>query len=276
MKVLNNLAVGAHPEHKVTSEVEVRLLKPKIVVNIHPHPDDAEWGSGGTMAKLIREGTNVYYLVCTLGQKGTAESRVKPEKLGEIRKKEMLSAAKLLGVKKVFFLGYTDGELSPSLELRERLMYYIRKLNPSIVFAPEFFSPWEYHPDHRAVGLMAFEAASFAHLPLYHPEHLKEGVKPWFVKKVWFYLTNEPNCWVDITETMDLKLRAMMCHRSQLAVYGAAAKRFGHYSLDKRSDEEVGCEIIEAFLRKEGEREGSKSGAKFAEGFRVYKRWYST
>lgn len=250
------------------------MQKSKVIINIHAHPDDAEWGSGGTMAKMIKEGADVYYIVVTLGQKGTLDVKMKPKILAEIRRKEILSAAKLLGVKKVFFLGYTDGELTATPKLRERLIYYIRKLKPDIIFTTEFFNAWEYHPDHRVVGLTTFEAASFAHLPLYYPEHLKEGIEPWLVKEVWFYLTTEPNYWVDITETMDLKLKAMMCHKSQFAMYGAIAKKYGYCSLNKRSDEEIGWEIIKKFLKERAQNEGLKCGAKFAEKFRVYKKWF--
>lgn len=241
-----------------------------IILNIHAHPDDAEWGCGGTMAKLAKNGAEIYYLVCTKGDKGTIDLNVRQEELAIRRSAELKAAAKLIGVKQVFFLDYNDGELAPNPKLRGELMYYIRKLKPDIVFTLEFFNPYEYHPDHRAVGLMAFEAAAFAHLPLYYPEQLELGVKPWFVKQINFYLTTEPNEWIDISETIDIKLRAIKCHTSQLLMYGKIAKTYAGYSFINKSDEELGSELIESFIKKEAEREGKKHGMKYAEGFRVF------
>ncbi|RLF18083.1 MAG: PIG-L family deacetylase [Thermoprotei archaeon] len=222
------------------------MSKGTILV-IQAHPDDADVNIGGTIAKWADEGYDVYYLIVTDGSKGTYNPDMDPKELARIRQEEEKKAAKVLGVKEVFFLGYPDGELIlPSLELREKLIRVIRKLQADFVCTLDPWIDYNAHPDHRTVGIVASEATVFAGMPAFNREHLKEGLKPKQVMKIYYFATDRPNLLVDVTEYIDKKLEAILQHKSQIEMFGALAKASGRAKQLglSGSDYEVGEALI--------------------------------
>lgn len=194
------------------------LLPPggQRVLFIQAHPDDAEHLCGGTVARLVEEGLDVQYLFVTRGDKGSDDLDMTPEKLAAIREAEQREAASVLGVQTVTFLeGYFDGEVEPTIELRRTLAFVVRQWKPDAVFT---FDPWrrnEVHPDHRAVGICTLDALACARGRMYYPEQLENGITPHNVRHIYYFSTDRPNHWVDITSTVDKKVAALRCHISQ-------------------------------------------------------------
>ncbi len=186
------------------------------VMVIMAHPDDAEFSCGGTVASYTAAGARVEYVLATSGNRGSHEPGMTPEKLAAIREAEQRAAAEVLGVAEVTFLGYNDGEVEPSLALRRELAFLLRKGRPDIVLT---FDPWQHyqvHPDHRAVGQTTLDAVANARMPMCYPEQISGNVRDHRVKDVYFFATDHPNYWVDITETIDKKIAALRCHVSQV------------------------------------------------------------
>ncbi|MHB1007427.1 MAG: PIG-L deacetylase family protein [Chloroflexota bacterium] len=196
-------------------------LKFKTAMAIVAHPDDAEFTVAGTVAKWAREGTRVVYVICTDGSKGTDDPSLTKDRLVPVREAEQRAAAAVLGVSEVVFLGHDDGTLEPSLSLRRDLSRQIRKYQPEACFCPDpsvrFRADYINHPDHRAAG----EAALCALFPdarnrWQFPELLEEGLEPFAVKHIFLTGTQSPDVWFDISSTLDLKLKALAAHRSQV------------------------------------------------------------
>jgi LmbE family N-acetylglucosaminyl deacetylase len=182
---------------------------------IFAHPDDAEGNCGGTTARWAREGKMIHYLVLTNGDKGSWDVSMTSEKLAEFRKREQEAAAAVLGVSGVTFLGMPDGFLEVSQPLRKEITRLIRLHQPAFVFAHDPWKSYQVHPDHRAAGFLALDAVVAARDHLFYPDHLAEGLRPCRVKDVYLFGTDNPDFWVDITGTLDLKLQAVRCHESQ-------------------------------------------------------------
>jgi len=186
------------------------------------HPDDAEFTVAGTVARWVKEGSRVVYVVCTDGSRGSNAPGMPPERMKPIRHAEQQAAAGVLGVSEVIFLDYEDGTLTVSLELRRDLTRVIRRFRPDIVICSDPSSilrgnSYVNHPDHRAAG----EAALYAIFPsactrFIFRELLEEGLEPHKVHEIYLYGSPEPDTWVDISDTMKLKLEALKCHRSQV------------------------------------------------------------
>ncbi|HEU5383617.1 MAG TPA: PIG-L deacetylase family protein [Ktedonobacteraceae bacterium] len=195
------------------------VLTPPVecILVIQAHPDDAEHLCGGTIAHLVNEGREVHYLFVTRGDKGSDDPEMTTERLAAIREQEQRNAAATLGVKSVTFLeGYSDGEVEPGLQLRKEIAEVIRRIKPQAALT---FDPWrknELHPDHRAVGITTVDAIAQARGRLSYPEQLVEGITPHKVNQIYFFSTDRPNVWVDITTTMEQKLAALRCHESQM------------------------------------------------------------
>lgn len=191
---------------------------PESAMVIVAHPDDAEFTMAGTLATWTAAGCRVTYVICTDGNAGSHEPGMTRERLAEIRRSEQELACQVLGVSQVVFLGYDDGILEPTLSLRQELVRLIRKYRPQVVLTSDptrMFSGDRYinHPDHRAAGEAALDAvAPAASMPLLWP---KAG-EPHRVHRVYVYGNNEPNEWVDIGDTIELKLEALRQHASQL------------------------------------------------------------
>ncbi|MCS7051798.1 MAG: PIG-L family deacetylase, partial [Thermomicrobium sp.] len=149
------------------------------VMVVVAHPDDMEFGAGGTVARLVQEGKEVVLVQCTSGEKGTDRRDVAPECIAQQREAEEREACKRLGVREVVFLRLPDGELVPDLAFRERIVRQIRLFRPDIVITHDPFRPYALHPDHRAVGITTIDAVyPTARDPLYFPQHLAEGLEP--------------------------------------------------------------------------------------------------
>ena len=191
---------------------------PQSAMVIVAHPDDAEFTMAGTVAAWTRAGCRVTYVLCTDGNAGSHEPGMTRERLAEIRRSEQRAACAELGVQEVIFLGYDDGRLQPTLNLRRDLVREIRKFKPEVVLTSDptrFFSSDRYinHPDHRAAGQAALDAVAPAcAMPLLWPE----VGPPHRVRKVYVYGNDDPNVWVDVSETIEIKIAALKKHASQM------------------------------------------------------------
>ena len=187
------------------------------------HPDDVDFGAAGTIASWVAEGTAVTYCIVTDGDAGGFDPAVPRSEIPRIRRAEQVAAAACLGVTDVRFLGYRDGELTVSHELRRDISRVIRQVRPQRMLIQSPDRNWARlpasHPDHMAAG----EAAIFAiypdaRNPFAHPSLLNdEGLEAWTVHDVWVMASPEPNLAVDITERFDLKIEALRAHDSQTA-----------------------------------------------------------
>jgi len=187
------------------------------ILVITPHPDDAEFGVAGTVVHWSRQGKVVVYVVCTNGDKGTDDIKIKPEKLAKIREKEQLEAAKILGVKDVIFLGHPDQTLEDTPEFRKEIVKFIRLYKPEIVVTADPYRRYIWHRDHRIVGQVTLDAVfPYARDIWAYPDLIEEGLKPHSVKEIWFWASENINHRSDITKTFDLKLKALRCHKSQI------------------------------------------------------------
>lgn len=200
---------------------------PKVAMTIQAHPDDQEFSVGGTLAKWARAGCEIISVVITSGDSGSndpSKDGAYKSELARLRETEQLAANKVLGVKETVFLRYPDGELEPTIPLRKELTRIIRQHKPEVVVAgnPEaWFYGNEYvnHPDHRAAAQAATEAVfPSAGSRLLFADLLTEGYEPHEVKRLYVHGTEKPDTWVDISETIDLKVRALQQHASQVPV----------------------------------------------------------
>ncbi len=186
------------------------------------HPDDAEYGCSGTVARWVREGWEVTYVLCTDGSKGTSDRQITAEQLTATRYEEQRNAGKVLGLKNIAFLGHPDGYLVPNLDLRRDIAREIRRHRPGVLICPYPLRHLEgpfpgNHPDHIAAG----EAALAAVFPtardhLTFPELLDDGFEPWAVREVWVMGHPSPDVFVDITQDFDASINALLEHASQM------------------------------------------------------------
>ena len=187
------------------------------IMVVTAHPDDAEFGTAGTVARWAGEGRSIVYIVCSSGEKGTSDPNMKPEKLAKIREQEQLTAAKLLGVREVVFLRYPDQELEDTPGFRKDIVRQIRKYHPQIVVTADPYRRYIWHRDHRITGQVTLDAIfPYARDHLAYPDLLEEGLGPHKVKEALFWGTDDPNHRSDITKTFDIKLAALRCHKSQI------------------------------------------------------------
>ncbi len=197
---------------------------PKSAMAIAAHPDDTEFTIAGTVALWAKAGCRVVYVICTDGNAGSHEPGMTRERLAEIRRGEERAAATILGVSEVVFLGHDDGQLQPDLELRRELVREIRKYKPEVVIASDptslfFGSDYINHPDHRAAGQAAVDAVAPAcEMPLLWPE---VGA-PHRISQLYVHGNSEPNVWIDISTTVERKIKALCQHVSQLGDWDPA------------------------------------------------------
>ena len=219
----------------------------KVLV-VTPHPDDAESGAGGTIAKLCREGKEVVLVVCTNGDKGSNDRDMKPEILAKIREKEQLESAKVLGLADVVFLRYPDQGLEDSVEFREDLVRVIRERRPNLVITIDSGNRYIRHRDHFNCSRVTLDAVfPYARDHMAFPEHLEAGLEPHNVPEVWLFRPSEPDLFIDITDTFDVKYEALYKHASQV----------GERSWER-----------EERARNRASEVGKKIGVKFAEQFK--------
>ena len=220
------------------------------VLVVTPHPDDAEGGAGGTIAKFAKEGKKVVLVVCTNGDKGTGDRTLKPEKLAAIREKEQLDAADSLGLAEVVFLRFPDQNLEDCREFRLALCRQIRKHRPDLVITIDPGSNrYIRHRDHYMTGRVTLDAVfPYARDHLAFPELLEEGLEPFNVREVWLFRPDEPDLYIDITDTFVTKVDALYCHVSQMA----RSREEGEGWMRKRSAEtgqHIGGGLAEPFKR---------------------------
>jgi LmbE family N-acetylglucosaminyl deacetylase len=222
---------------------------PGVVLAVYAHPDDADVGCGGTLARWAKAGSTVHLVVCTDGGKGTTDPGVVPENLAAERAGELKASSALIGLTSVENLGYPDGELADTEEFRRALVERVRRLRPDVVcghdpsavfFGQDYFN----HRDHRVAGAALLDAVAPASaLPHYFP-----GTGPAHqVSTVLLSGTLEPDEWVDVSDAIETKAAAVECHRTQFAGQSGWAG--------------------EAVRRRAAE-EGKRAGVAYAEGFR--------
>jgi LmbE family N-acetylglucosaminyl deacetylase len=216
---------------------------PKCVLVIVAHPDDVDFGAAGTVATWTDAGAEVVYCIITDGAAGSSDPDVDLASLAVRREDEQRDAARAVGVKEVVFLGYPDGKLEPTQEVRRDLSRVIRQVRPDRVIgqSPErnFERIRASHPDHLAAGEAMLRAVyPDARNPFAHPELLEAGLQPFEVPEVWLMASPRADQVVDITDVFERKVAALGCHKSQIAdiegvstfVRGwtaATAQRFG-------------------------------------------------
>ena len=226
------------------------MTEPAQVMIVTPHPDDAEFGAAGTVARWVREGKSVVYVVCSSGEKGTSDRNIKPEEVAQIREQEQLAAAKLLGVGEVVFLRHTDQGLEDTPEFRKDIVRQIRKYRPETVLAADPYRRYLWHRDHRITGQVTLDAIfPYARDHLAYPDLLVEGLEPHKVKEVLLWGTENPNYRSDITDTFDIKLAALRCHKSQVGDFTDLEKWLRQWAKEMAKEEKF--ELAEAFHRVE-------------------------
>jgi LmbE family N-acetylglucosaminyl deacetylase len=199
------------------------------VLVVTAHPDDSEFGAGGTVAKLVREGKQVAYCIVTNGNKGSGDRSMTPERLARIREEEQRSAAQVLGVETVDFLGFPDCEVENTRESRLAVTAAIRRHRPDrlIIQNPHRTKNLgASHRDHRIVAGIALDCVyPLARDHMAFPELIAQGLEPHKVREVYMMWWENPELVVDISETIDLKIKALACHASQFKDFTAVEKR---------------------------------------------------
>ncbi len=229
-----------------------QLPTPERVLVVAAHPDDVEFGAAGTIARWVAEGAEVRYLLVTRGDKGSDDPTTDIVALTELRMREQRAAAAEIGVNGVEFLDEPDGQVEPTLLLRERITRVIRTERPEIVMTHDptvlfVNNEWVNHPDHRAVGQVTVDAVfPTARDPLNFREHLDGGLEAWKVAELYLWSTNEANQLVDIGGTIDRKIAALSQHASQFRQFDDVAR----------------------WVRRRSEELGERAGYQAAEGFR--------
>ena len=228
---------------------------PKIAMSIQAHPDDQDFSVAGTLAKWAKAGCEVISVLITSGDSGSNDVTRPVEykaELARLRETEQLAANETLGIKQTVFLRYPDGELEPSLALRKDLTRVIRQYKPEVVLCgnPEaWFYGNEYvnHPDHRAAAQAACEAVfPSAGTRLIFTDLLAAGYEPHDVKRLYIHGSDKNDTWIDISETIDIKITALMKHVSQ-----------------KDTHE------VDTWMRDWARETGKEKGIDFAEAYRV-------
>ncbi|MFN8025134.1 MAG: PIG-L deacetylase family protein [Acidimicrobiia bacterium] len=190
------------------------------VLVVTAHPDDVDFGAAGSVATWTDAGIEVSYCICTSGEAGGFDEAMPRPAMAELREAEQRAAGKVLGVTDLHFLGYPDGRLQSTLELRRDISRVIRQVRPQrlVCQSPDRIYQRIYasHPDHLAAGDAALSAVyPDARNPFAHPELLDEGYEPWSVDEVYMMAAPGADVFVDITDTIDRKIEALRAHDSQ-------------------------------------------------------------
>ncbi|MEZ4682049.1 MAG: PIG-L deacetylase family protein [Caldilineaceae bacterium] len=222
----------------------------KRVLLIAAHPDDPEFGCGGTMAKWAAAGKEITYVLLTSGDKGSKDPDLRPGQLATKREAEQRAAAQATGVQEVIFLRHPDGLLDNSLELRRQLVHLIRRHKPHIVVGIDPWKHYQLHPDHRAAGQATLDAVWAAREWHIFGEQLEGDEEPWRTKEVYLFWTDNIDYWEDITDSIATRVTALTHHASQVGD--------DHEKLDKR-------------IRERSAKAGEEAGFQYAEGFKLIK-----
>jgi LmbE family N-acetylglucosaminyl deacetylase len=222
---------------------------PASALAVYAHPDDPEVSCGGTLARWAAAGTTVEVCVGAAGDKGSLDPGVEPSELTRRRRAEIAAAGAVLGVAQHHRLDYPDGELDDDRELRGRLVALIRRIRPEVVVCPDptavfFGQHYANHRDHRVLGWATLDAVSPA---AGNPHYFPEAGPAFEPQALYLSGTLEPDVWIDITDTIDVKAEALGCHASQLGATG---------------------EWLRSVVRQRAEEGGRRAGVRYAEGFR--------
>jgi LmbE family N-acetylglucosaminyl deacetylase len=195
------------------------MERPLLLV-IAAHPDDAESWCAGAVAARLREGWQAVYVLCTSGEKGTRDTTASPAAVAALREEEQREACRRIGAGEPVFLRLPDGGLEDDVHLRGLLVREIRRYRPALLLTHDPVHPWPpytTHRDHRIAGRVALDAAyPYARDPLHFPEHLRDdGLQPHSVPEVWLFSSEQPDYYVDISQTLADKIAARLAHASQ-------------------------------------------------------------
>jgi LmbE family N-acetylglucosaminyl deacetylase len=234
----------------VLAPVRLYDAVPARALAVFAHPDDPEVACAGALARWTSAGASVELIVCNRGDKGTTDAGINPRDLAKARELEVVEAARELGLAAHHHLRYADGEITNDLALRRELVAHIRRLRPEVVIAPDptavfFGESYINHRDHREVGWAVLDSvAPAAGSPHYFPD----AGPAHHVPAVLLSGTLEPDVWVDITGTIDAKVRAVTAHRTQVG--------------DDPS-------LVAAVLHERAADAGRRAGVAMAEGYRL-------
>ncbi len=222
---------------------------PDVALAVYAHPNDADVACGGTMARWAAGGCQVHLVVCTDGGRGTTDAAVEPATLARRRAEELAEAASHNGVAAHQVLGVTDGELDDRSGLIGELVGWVRRVRPQVVMGHDptaifFGQDYFNHRDHRAAGWALLDAVSPAAAL---PHYFAEAGPPHQVSTAYLSGTLEPDVWVDVSGSLEAKVSAVSCHRSQLS-----------------ADDGWAADVV----RRRAAEEGRRAGVPFAEGFR--------
>ena len=239
------------------SEVAVAnspLETPTRVLAIGAHPDDIEFGAGGTVAKWAAAGASVTMLIVTDGSKGTWDAGVDPDSLVATRLAEQAAAARTLGAISVRHLDNVDGELEYSMELRKEMCRQIRDIKPDVVLSHDPWQRYQLHPDHRATGWAVLDGVVSARDHLFFPEQQLGAHRP---SSVLLWSADEPDHWEDISGTFETKIDALLCHSSQGTTTMGGAEQ----------NQQSRQEFIDR-MRNWARKQGTSAGLEAAESFK--------
>ena len=228
------------------------LPVPRIALSVGAHPDDVEFGCGGTLAKWAAGGCTVHHLVCTDGAKGSWDPTADTATLVLVRQAEQRAAATALGATgTVTFLGEVDGELEATLTLRAAVAEVIRRVQPDVVLGHDPWKRYRLHPDHRAAGFLVCDAVVAARDPHFYPEH---GLAPHRPSTLLLWEADEANHAEDVSASLDTKLAVLEAHASQFeSTMGAV--------------DDAGLEAFRARVRARAAEHGARAGVPAAELF---------
>lgn len=224
------------------------------VLVVAAHPDDIEWGTAGTVARLTAAGKTVAYVLATRGEAGSEDEARSPAEVGALREAEERAAAREVGVEVVEFLGFPDSQVYYGPELRRAIARAIRRHRPEVLITFNHADTWPggkvNQADHRFVGLAAIDALMDASLRAAFPELLAEGLPAWRGCKVLLVAgVDDPNCWVDVSPVIDRAVASLAAHASYLAELSLEA---------------------DAITRGRASQLGQEHGVDYAETFRIY------
>jgi LmbE family N-acetylglucosaminyl deacetylase len=222
------------------------------VLVVGAHPDDPEFGCAATVAKWVRQGKEVHYLLLTSGDKGSHDPHLRAGEVAALRECEQRNAARVLGVASVTFMRHPDGLLEANLPLRQQVCAEIRRIRPHFLVAIDPWRRYQLHPDHRAAGQVALDAAWAAREWGIFPEQLADGEDPWRISEAYLFWTDSADHWEDVSETVDVRIEALKEHKSQVGERLA---------------------MIEEYVREATRQTGEPHGMAYAEAFKRFTRF---
>ena len=226
---------------EATEKTETKPYFPESAMAIVAHPDDVEFSCSGTLALWAKHGARISLVLVTSGDVGIARRDVTRRQAAEIREGEATAASKIIGAEEIRFLREPDGSVEATLALRRKLVREIRRFKPEVVITGDPTVVWSgdnyiNHPDHRAVALATVDAVfPAAGQPHVFEELALEGLEAHKVRKVYVNNWRDGNQWVDISETIDVKVAALKAHTSQMGTWDVE-KNIKEWASDRAKD----------------------------------------